>query len=207
MKRLLSVAAAVVALGLGSPSTAATLVIDENGILTGATGVDVLGVSYDVEFVDGTFTSIFGDGSTLSFAGSGQTGVVAAAESLLDQVFIGVFDNDSNLTRGCSFNLYCIATIPYEVQEGEYLALAALNNNQFGFEDFYGSDRGDVNFDTSLNPSLVFARFTLSGSTPPPVNGAVPEPTTWAMMLFGFFGIGGTLRFVRGRQKLSVSYS
>jgi hypothetical protein len=33
--------------------------------------------------------------------------------------------------------------------------------------------------------------------------GAVPEPTTWAMMLFGFGLIGGALRFDR-RRKLSL---
>ena len=29
---------------------------------------------------------------------------------------------------------------------------------------------------------------------PPPPNGAVPEPSTWAMMLLGFFGVGGMMR-------------
>ncbi len=37
--------------------------------------------------------------------------------------------------------------------------------------------------------------------------GAVPEPSTWAMMLLGFFAVGGTMRSARRRQKLSLSYS
>jgi hypothetical protein len=31
-------------------------------------------------------------------------------------------------------------------------------------------------------------------STVPPVNGAIPEPASWAMMLLGFGGIGTALR-------------
>ena len=36
---------------------------------------------------------------------------------------------------------------------------------------------------------------------------AVPEPSTWAMLLVGFFGIGGALRSVKRREKLTVSYA
>ena len=35
----------------------------------------------------------------------------------------------------------------------------------------------------------------------------VPEPSTWAMLLVGFFGIGGALRSVKRREKLTVSYA
>lgn len=37
--------------------------------------------------------------------------------------------------------------------------------------------------------------------------GAVPEPSTWAMLLFGFFGIGGMIRSQRRKQKITVSYA
>lgn len=35
---------------------------------------------------------------------------------------------------------------------------------------------------------------------------AVPEPSTWAMLLLGFFSIGGAMRAARSRQKVTVSY-
>lgn len=38
-------------------------------------------------------------------------------------------------------------------------------------------------------------------------SGAVPEPSTWAMMLIGFFGIGGMIRSRRRRQNVTVSYA
>lgn len=37
--------------------------------------------------------------------------------------------------------------------------------------------------------------------------GAVPEPSTWAMLLIGFFGIGGVLRMPRRKRNLDFSYS
>ena len=36
---------------------------------------------------------------------------------------------------------------------------------------------------------------------------AVPEPSTCALLLVGFFGIGGALRSVKRRDKLTVSYA
>ncbi len=40
----------------------------------------------------------------------------------------------------------------------------------------------------------------------PPILGAVPEPTTWAMMLLGFFTIGAALRR-RGSRALKPSFA
>lgn len=37
--------------------------------------------------------------------------------------------------------------------------------------------------------------------------GAVPEPSTWAMMLLGFGLVGGAMRSAKRRQKLNVSYA
>lgn len=39
------------------------------------------------------------------------------------------------------------------------------------------------------------------------VPGAVPEPSTWALMLVGFGLVGGAMRSAKRRQTLSVSYA
>lgn len=39
------------------------------------------------------------------------------------------------------------------------------------------------------------------------VSSAVPEPTTWAMMLFGFGFIGGAMRTSKRRRTFTVSYT
>lgn len=41
----------------------------------------------------------------------------------------------------------------------------------------------------------------VSGVTGAPPVGAIPEPATWAMMLIGFFGVGGLLRSRRRREQ------
>lgn len=43
------------------------------------------------------------------------------------------------------------------------------------------------------------------GGNPPPV-GAIPEPTTWALMILGFGGIGGVMRR-RPRDTRKISYA
>jgi hypothetical protein len=37
--------------------------------------------------------------------------------------------------------------------------------------------------------------------------GAVPEPSTWAMMLVGFGAVGGAMRSAKQRRKATVSYA
>jgi hypothetical protein len=37
--------------------------------------------------------------------------------------------------------------------------------------------------------------------------GGVPEPATWAMLMIGFFGIGGVLRSPRRKLTPTVSYA
>ena len=38
-------------------------------------------------------------------------------------------------------------------------------------------------------------------------SSAVPEPSTWMIMLLGFGFVGGTMRFAKRKQKLTASYS
>ncbi|MFN9499027.1 MAG: PEPxxWA-CTERM sorting domain-containing protein [Erythrobacteraceae bacterium] len=40
-----------------------------------------------------------------------------------------------------------------------------------------------------------------------PNTGAVPEPSTWAMLILGFFGVGAAIRSARREQNVTVSYA
>lgn len=77
--------------------------------------------------------------------------------------------------------------------------------------------RGPALFDGSTtNPQFNLGSFQLTGGA---LNGAggtlnisqvapIPEPATWAMMLLGFFGIGGVLRTRKSKVTSSrLSYS
>ena len=91
------------------------------GQLFGASGVDVGGTLYDVEFLDGSCITLFNgcdDVSDFTF----QTSLAAsvASQALLDQVFLdgplGNFDSSPNLTNGCSIGLAstrCWSLTPY----------------------------------------------------------------------------------------------
>ena len=85
---------------------AATLDI-QGGQLFGATGVDVAGTLYDVQFIDGTCAALY-IGCELSNPGSfgDQTFALLASQALDTQVFIdsglGNFDSDPQLTNGCN---------------------------------------------------------------------------------------------------------
>jgi len=89
-------------------SNSATLIV-ENGVLMGATGVDVNGVLYDVQFLDGTCIELYGGCDEISdapFANAFDTGLaIAANTALLEQVLIdsplGSFDSSPDLTNGC----------------------------------------------------------------------------------------------------------
>lgn len=192
MNRLLAAAASALMLGFGAPAIAATQLTDGSGHLTGATGVTVGSATYDVTFAEGTCAGLFGGcaaNSDFTFGGD-ALGAQAAAQALLAQVLTGGFDTDFALTFGCgapNISDGCLALIPWDTGSGVVTAGAAYNTNNVS--DPTGIGVGfQTSFDTTSAPQYVWALFA------PSTAGAVPEPSTWAMMLLGFLGAGAALR-------------
>jgi hypothetical protein len=189
--------AAALAIALASPAGAATLITNGNGKLTGATGVTVYGTSYDVEFVEGTCLSLFGGCDNASDFNFGPEAEFAA-QALFDQVFIdgpaGQFDTNPGQVFGCSGE--CSILIPWLTVDGVFTAAYAYNAT-LDAADLTGLVSQNLidRYDTTSDRFAVFARFTPSAA-------AVPEPSTWAMMLLGFGAMGASLRY-RRRTKLS----
>ena len=198
------------ALVCATSTSAATLMIDGDGQLTGARGIDIGGVSYDVEFVDGSCVEVFsGCNSSSDFAFRNQANADLASQALLDQVLIdgplGLFDSMPALTEGCS-GILCNFFIPYSLGSfGPTLTVqvSAAQNEPF-------NTGGD--FDRVISSNLIrssqidalgsstWARFTLTQ--------AVPEPGTWLMMILGFGAIGGMMRSSsKAAQNLRVRYA
>lgn len=185
MKRFIAIAAALM-ISAGAPAAAANLVIDGSGELAGATGIDIGGTFYDVEFVDGTCIGVFSGCDSLSdFAFQTQEAANAAGQALFDQVFLGIYDDQPELTAGCNDPEFCTAAIPYALQVSPaVVSFVPASNGAPGFPDNSGTGGAIVTFDTT-GVDTVWARFTLS---------AVPEPSTWMMMLLGFGAIGARMR-------------
>ena len=72
-----------------------------------------------------------------------------------------------------------------------------LGNEAFTFEGNW------VGFDDLS----IGARVTGNQGFNNPNTGAVPEPSTWAMLILGFFGVGAAIRSARRKQNVTVSYA
>ena len=161
MRRIISLAAAAM-LASASPALAATQVTDGSGHLTGATGGTVGSSTYDVSFVDGTCSGLFGGCDSASdFAFQTQADGQAAADALLAQVLTGSFDTDYTLTSGCATNgsALCALFVPYATDGTNFSAVAAVNSNTVA--DGTALVSGPVtSLDTTSLTAFVFARFT-----------------------------------------------
>lgn len=170
---------ALAGLTLSFSVNAATLLFDGSYQLTGATDIDVDGTFYDVAFVDGSCNALFNGCTDFSFTTS--TEALAASQSLLDQVFIGIYDEYPAATFGIeneSFgNIVTLYGSPGLVAVGvntdgpiDSVSLHVLHN---------------ADFDSTFNPYGVYA-----------VWSATEVPVPAAAWLFGsaLLGLAGIKR-------------
>lgn len=169
--------AALVGLSLapGAAQAAVVLQTDSGGKLTGATGVEVGGLSYDVAFVDGTCLGLFGNCSQFVFNTAAAAG--AASQALLDQVLVGAFDDDATLTSGCSGPglAFCGVWTAYGTNTGSVLVSGATNFNAGGSDSVSQSGWATGN-DLSTNRSSVYAVWSRTAEA------ALPEPSSLALL-------------------------
>ena len=171
-------------------ATAAPILQVTNGMLTGATAVDVGGSSYDVVFLDGSCVALFMGCTEPADLLLLESGAVAAANALLNQVFIngpdGAFDGHPELIGGCASDIgVCRALIPYRRDGG--LVLVAFAANTSGFDEV-GLTTIDPLFDTIRDGALTYARFRPSQTNP------VPEPGTFLLIGGGIAAVLATAR-------------
>ena len=168
---------------------AATLHVDGNGILTGASGVNVGGTLYDVRLADGSCVSLFTDcdDAAQDFAFTSSSAASLAAQALLDQVFIdaihGQFDSQPDLTHGCGLPGFCSTYTPYATTEG-VVAIVSAENFFSGIDSVIEIPIPSA-FDTAPLSSTTFAVWSAA---------TVPAPGTLGLLVLGLIGGAVTRR-------------
>ena len=123
MKRYFSTALFAVTALFASASYSATVLTDGSGQLISATGVNVGGAFYDVNFLDGGCSALFdGCDDPSNFVFSNAVAAQNASQALLDQVIVGTsFNADPALIQGCDLGDLCRIFTPFLIDpEGVY---------------------------------------------------------------------------------------
>lgn len=185
--------------------------------LLGATGVNVGGALYDVDFLDGyCFTLFSGCDSESDFIFTTLATAAVASQALLDQVFVdgaeGRFDTDPTLTRGIGdFGFSARISTPYDLAtpfrgRNSFFAASAVNSQTAGsdgdFVQVVGGRGGLLGstidfFDTKILENMVYAVWRFA----PAEKATVPEPGSLLLL-----GTGGIL-LVASRRKASRGLS
>lgn len=102
----------------------------------------------------------------------------------------------------------------YDPTLGDLLVDIAHSGSDAGlYSSYEGSEVGLAqrvySFEASGDGSVTSPSYTIATrfTTGPVVAAAVPEPSTWALMLLGFGFVGGAMRTTKRRQKVTVSYA
>lgn len=178
---------AVLSMGLGAASAAPTLLVDgTTHALTGATGVVVNGQTYNVSFVDGSCSGLFGGCDANSdFVFHSRAEANAASRALLDQVLVdgnlGAFDSMPGLLNGCTSSR-CAVFTAYGLKRSKVQVAAALNGVRNRSDRISGSQAA-ARADTSRNASRTYAVWTLQvaatgGNGPTPDDDVTPLVVT-----------------------------
>lgn len=169
--------AAAAALASSAPAVAAVTIADIN--FTATTGGPITDHS-------GSFTVSFDDQS-------GELNLLAVDFSIGDHVFS--LADTSILRRFGGYFIYSNIEESVLLYTSDFWLYA---NPQFGEGFAYATP--------STQAYTVYTGPNLSINIVQEVNGAVPEPAIWAMMLLGFFGVGAMARWKKTVESPQVSY-
>ena len=193
--RGLIAAAAVLTVAINSPASAVVLGQSNVGVGLAPIAFNLPNASFLFSYDAAAAAAFSYMPYSMQTAGSGETSLVFGQPSPFDQRGILI---DANLFPSFG-SVPSLTAIPYSLV-AEDLALRYM----VGADYFYGYAR--LNGNGTLNlafESLPNVGITAGAAITGPLGGAVPEPSTWAMMLLGVAAMGYSLR-ARSRQRLAI---
>lgn len=157
--------------------------------LTGANGVIVNNVSYDVSFLDGSFNSVYGaNPSPFLWANLGDS--LLAVTALKDQVFTSATAAlGPTAIRGCASYSCQVVTWSQDTGSQLYDGVGPSSTSISAVPAHYATDN-----DFTLHQDRTLAVWTVQVSP-------VPEPQSYAMLLAGL----GVLGAVAWRRRVAPS--
>lgn len=185
-------------LAMSSPATASTTItFDPSGVVNGEVGSPFSkdGLDFASTFYQGIFNA--GDNAT-----NGTNYFIYGYSPLTITKTGGGIFTLGNLDLGTSY--YAAAN-----QDISYLLNLAGGGVSSGVLSLTGSFQ-NFSFNQSVS-SVVFGGvndgYVALDNLTFDVSSAVPEPSTWAFLLFGFAAIGGAMRSKRRKHDVTMSYA
>tara|TARA_R110000787_G_scaffold221595_3_gene330340 strand:+ start:14555 stop:15166 length:612 start_codon:yes stop_codon:yes gene_type:complete len=203
MKRLVLTTTATAAALFATP-VAATTLIDFSGFADGTPITTVSGVTFSMNGGPGTATTpsavcVFGD-CPVALANSDTNDY--PTNTFLNAVFDGTASNVrftfNNFGSGNGSFYSAFDSVGGLLDTG----VIDTSNDYVNFIDVTGTGIKTLTWSNNSTDSWIFGVGALEFDA----LGAVPEPATWAFMIFGFGAIGGAMRRQR-KANVKVSYA
>jgi len=225
MKTKLAMAAAALTLLASIPASAATYIFDSVGDssvinFNGYEDFNITGLSTQITY---TLTGFSGNSATFSYVldNTSTAPVTAARVTTFGFNIDPNFTSVSNVT-GAVYPTVSSGNVPNALPNVEFCLTSGNNcsggaNGGVFLNDPNATGSFKLNFGsqpTTVTLSDLYVRYQAVTSPSQGVSGSsavgipvigVPEPTTWAMMLTGFFGMGSVLRSQRRRRAMTVA--
>jgi hypothetical protein len=214
MHKILLAAGAAVAIA-SAPASAAVVITNSPGAVqpsenvlfqtNNQTGTRVEGITNQTN----TRVAFTSTTDTLLTTGSQGQARLEATDGSLDQLTFGL-SNMMTFTEA-EFNLFNALSnttqVVISLSSGltQTFALNPNGQNFFGIRATGGDTLTSISFNTNGSGVADLRQVRIGGISSP--MGAVPEPSTWAMMLLGFGFIGGAMRTAKRRQRVALSYA
>ncbi|WP_320043634.1 hypothetical protein [uncultured Desulfobacter sp.] len=185
-------------------ATATVTFITDGTTLMGAENVDVNGALYDVMFIDSTIADLYdGADANSDFCLYSLDGalVTAAAEALLEQVFVGEYAEQPTLINGVNTSdpgstAAAVVVIPYEYIAENVIATANVQkwSSLYNDNERIGYSSSTSTYDSSPTVGLEDKDDTVISVWSLAETSSVPTPTSILLLGSGLLSIAGLKR-------------